>query len=300
MSKEKKREQLLSLLGDLPERKGVTVTKLNEEEREHYILECLLMDFGEAEKVPAYFVRPKNTVMKRPAVLFNHSHGGQYDQGKAELLDSSPYLQKPSFAEELTRMGYSVLCMDMWGFGERQGKTESELFKEMLWNGQVMWGMMLYDSIGGIDYLVAREDVDESRIATLGMSMGGLMTWWLAALDERIRVCIDIAGQVEAKSLIRQRGLDHHGFYSYVPGLLKAFETADIQSLIVPRPHLSLVGDQDRLTPYEGLGIIDERLKTLYAEAGKPKQWQMSRYPCGHKETVGMRHELREFLKHYL
>lgn len=126
------------------------------------------------------------------------------------------------------------------------------------------------------------------------------MAWWLAALDERIRVCIDIAGQVEAKTLIHQRGLDHHGFYSYVPGLLKAFETADIQSLIVPRPHLSLVGDQDRMTPYEGLEIIDERLKTLYAEAGKPEQWQMGRYPCGHKETAGMRHELREFLMRYL
>ncbi|WP_050183243.1 dienelactone hydrolase family protein [Domibacillus robiginosus] len=300
MSKEKKRDQLLSLLGDLPERKGVLATKLKEEEREHYILEYLLLNFGETEKVPAYFVRPKRAQGQQPAVLFNHSHGGQYDRGKAELLESSPYLQNPSFAEELTQMGYSALCMDMWGFGERQGKTESELFKEMLWNGQVMWGMMLYDSLCGIDYLTSREDVDNSRIATLGMSMGGLMAWWLAALDERVRVCIDIAAQVDAQSLIRQRGLDHHGFYSYVPGLLKTFETADIQSLIVPRPHLSLVGDQDRLTPYDGLGVIDERLKVLYEKEGKSAHWRMSRYPCGHKETAGMRQELRIFLQNYL
>ncbi|WP_046175545.1 dienelactone hydrolase family protein [Domibacillus indicus] len=300
MSKEKKRRQLLALLGDLPESTGLTVQKLKEEEKETYILEVLLMELNGTEKIPAYFVRPKNTDLKRPAVLFNHSHGGQYERGKTELLTSSPYLQQLSYAEELTRLGCSVLCMDMWGFGERRGKTESELFKEMLWNGQVMWGMMIYDSMRGIDYLTAREDVDEKRIATIGMSMGGLMAWWLSALDERIRVCIDIAAQVEAQALIRQRGLDHHGFYSYVPGLLKAFQTTDIQSLIVPRPHLSLVGDQDRLTPYEGLGLIDAGLSKMYEEAGVPGHWKMSHYSCGHIETAGMRSEVCSFLQKYL
>lgn len=300
MANEQKREQLYQLLGDLPERHHLSVTRLKEEEKESYILETLLMEINGSEKIPAYFVRPKNTDQKRPAVLFNHSHGGQYDRGKKELIESSAYLQQPSFAEELTRLGYSVLCMDMWAFGERQGKKESELFKEMLWNGQVMWGMMLYDSMRGLDYLASREDVDESRIATVGMSMGGLMSWWLSALDERVKVCIDIAGQVEAQALIRQRALDHHGFYSYVPGLLKQFQTADIQSLIAPRPHLSLVGDQDRMTPFEGLATIDQSLTNVYTQAGKPDHWKMSRFSCGHIETAGMRSELCAFLQTHL
>ncbi|WP_342046285.1 dienelactone hydrolase family protein [Bacillus sp. OTU530] len=72
-------------------------------------------------------------------------------------------------------MGYGVFGIDMLGFGERRGKTESEIFKELLWKGQVMWGRMIFDNIRALDYLETREDVDTSRIATLGMSMGGLM-----------------------------------------------------------------------------------------------------------------------------
>ncbi len=48
-----------------------------------------------------------------------------------------------------------------------------------------MWGLMVYDSIKAIDYLQTRDDIDPRRIATLGMSMGSTMAWWLAALDER-------------------------------------------------------------------------------------------------------------------
>ena len=63
---------------------------------------------------------------------------------------------------------------------------------KMLWEGQVMWGMMVYDSLRAIDYLVSRPDVDAARVATLGLSMGSTMAWWVAALDTRIKVCVDI------------------------------------------------------------------------------------------------------------
>ena len=42
-----------------------------------------------------------------------------------------------------------------WAFGERRGRTR-EIFKEMLWKGRVMWGMMVYDSIKAIDYIFTR------------------------------------------------------------------------------------------------------------------------------------------------
>jgi len=34
--------------------------------------------------------------------------------------------------------------------------------------------------------------VDASRVATLGMSMDSTMAWYLAALDERVKVTVDI------------------------------------------------------------------------------------------------------------
>ncbi|KKI92482.1 hydrolase [Bacillus sp. SA1-12] len=295
------RQKLFSLLGDLPEKTDVVKErKIAEIDKGSYILEVLLLDLNENDPVPAYFARPKEGNVKLPVVLFNHSHGGNYHIGKTELIQSSDYLQKASYAEELTALGYGVLCIDMWGFGERRGKAESELFKEMLWKGQVMWGMMIFDNMRAVDYLTSREDVDSARIATVGMSMGGLMAWWLSALDVRIKVCVDIAGQVDAQTLIEKRGLDHHSFYSYVPSLLKYFQTADIQALIAPRPHLSVVGNDDRLTPFEGLTIIDEALKEKYTQENHPENWQMLRYQCGHIETAAMRSEVCAFLQRKL
>jgi hypothetical protein len=62
-------------------------------------------------------------------------------------------LQKPPYAEILAGRGIASLCIDAWLFGERRGRTESEAFKQMLWNGQVLWGMMVYDSLRAVDYL---------------------------------------------------------------------------------------------------------------------------------------------------
>ncbi|WP_251551553.1 dienelactone hydrolase family protein [Neobacillus muris] len=297
-SQKTNRQKLFSLLGDLPSDGSlIATTTIDEIDKGPYILEVFEMEPYENERIPAYFARPKIMNGKLPVVLFNHSHGGQYHVGKTELIQSSAYLQPISYAEQLTSMGYGVLCIDMLGFGERRGKAESEIFKELLWKGQVMWGRMIFDNIRSLDYLETREDVDTSRIATLGMSMGGLMAWWLAALDERVKVCIDIAAQVDAETLVANRGLDHHGFYSYVPGLLKYFRTSEIQSLIVPRHHLSAAGNHDRLTPSAGLEIIDEELSTAYAQAGFPERWKLVRYNCGHIETSGMRAKVCQFLQ---
>ncbi len=187
-------DKLQQLLGDLPTWNPISVTVMKQEEREGYRLESLLLDLNGIEQVPAYVATPLQGDGPFPLVIFNHSHGGNYTNGRNEFVHSSPYLQQPSFAKTLTDMGYAACCIDMWGFNERSGKTESELVKEMLWQGQVMWGMMLYDNQRMIDYMCQREDIDASRIATIGMSMGGLMAWWLGALDERVGVIVDICG----------------------------------------------------------------------------------------------------------
>ena len=49
------------------------------------------------------------------------------------------YLQEPFF-EALLSLGYCVAAIDMWGFGERRGKAESELVKEALLTGRTFVG----------------------------------------------------------------------------------------------------------------------------------------------------------------
>jgi dienelactone hydrolase len=298
---ETRRRELYALMGDLPARsRPIGGKKRSEEERDGYLLETWDLDLNGIENVPAYLARPKSASGRLPAVLFNHSHGGGYKIGKLEFVDGRSYLQPVPYARELTGLGYVSLAIDHWVFGERSHTSEPDMFKEMLWNGQVLWGMMVYDSLRAMDFLVQRPDVDPARIATLGISMGSTMAWWLAALDERVKVTVDICCLTDFQTLIAKKNLSAHGVYYFVPGLLKHFTTAQINALIAPRAHLGLAGLQDKLTPVEGLDLIDAELKKVYAEQGHPERWKLLRYDVGHQETPEGRQEIVKFLKAHL
>jgi hypothetical protein len=130
--------------------------------------------------------------------------------------------------------------------------------------------------------------------------MESTTTWWLTALDPRIRVCIDLCCLTDFQALIESRGLDGHGIYYYVPGLLKQFTTAEINALIAPRAHLSMAGNYDRLTPPAGLDRIDRELRQVYREHGHPERWRLLRYETGHFESAAMRAEVIQFLEQWL
>jgi len=297
----RRRRQLYTLLGDVPPRhRPIDAQIITTSERDGYLLETLLLDLNGIEPVPAYLALPSDRSGSLPAVLYNHAHGGAYDLGKEEFVAGRGALQPPPYARVLTELGCCALCIDHWNFGERRGRTESALFKEMLWKGQVLWGMMVYDSIRALDYLTSRPEVDGDRLATLGISMGSTMAWWLAALDERVRVCVDLCCLTDFQALIDTRGLDGHGIYYYVPGLLKHFDAAEINALIAPRAHLAIAGNHDPLTPPAGLDRIDAHLREVYAAQGAAERWQLLRYETGHYETAHARAAVTDFLRRWL
>lgn len=296
------RERLWSLLGDLPDAGArVAAHCVGEEDCPAYSLQKLVLELNGLEPVPAYFCRSKSAAGRAPAVVYNHAHGGDAVTGKDEAIRRRPALQSPPYAEALAEIGIHTLAIDAWNFGERRGRTESALFKEMLWNGQVLWGMMVFDTVRATDYLLTRQDVDAGRIASMGLSMGSTMAWWHAALDERVKVCVDLCCLTDFHALIEAGGLDYHGIYYYVPNLLKeGWDTASINALIAPRAHLSLAGLYDGLTPAKGLDRVDAALQQVYAQAGAPANWKLLRYPCGHLETAAMRRFVLDWLQEKL
>lgn len=301
MSQNEARERLYRLLGKLPSRsKPISAELLEEQEYETFVLEKLVLDLNGIEPVPAYYLRAKRAADRNPVMLYNHAHGGKYGIGKEELLSGSRALQSPAYGEVLTSLGISVLCFDSWAFGERSGRSEPDIFKDMLWNGRVMWGMMVYDSLRAVDYVTGRPDVDPMRIGTMGLSMGSTMAWWLGALDTRIRLVVDLCCMTDFQALLEEGGVRLHGLYYYVPDLLNHFTTSQINALIAPRPHLCTAGINDPLTPAAGLDRIDAELKRVYAEHGASDAWMMLRYDAGHEETAEMREAVVKFVSQRL
>jgi len=53
---------------------------------------------------------------------------------------------------------------------------------------------MFWDDVRTVDYLLRRPEVDPRRIGCVGLSMGGLRSVHLGALDERIKASVSSAG----------------------------------------------------------------------------------------------------------
>jgi dienelactone hydrolase len=290
-----RRQQLWGLLGDLPERRPPVGRLIRTEQREGYRLEHLELDLNGIQPVPALLLIPSKLKAPAPAIQYIHWHGGNYDRGKEELLEGRPVLKPyaPVYAEK----GIVALAIDSWCFGPRRPyvdaadgqRGEADTFKEMLWQGRCLFGMMMFDEWQALNYLCRRPEVDANRIGAFGISMGSTKAWWLAALDERIRCCIDLCCLTDYQALIAKKNLSGHGLYYYVPGLLKHFQAHEINELIVPRPRLSLNGTRDPLTPVAGVERIRQHLYNLYEQHGRSADCRVELSDRGHEETPEMR-----------
>jgi hypothetical protein len=159
---------------------------------------------------------------------------------------------------------------------------------------------MLFDEFRALDYLASRPEVDPQRLGAFGMSMGATKAWWLAALDPRVKLCMDVCCLTDFEELIKAHSLSEHGIYYYVPSLLKHFQTAQINELIVPRAHLSVNGRLDPLTPPAGVEKIRDYLQPLYRAHGKERDLHVELFECEHVELPTMRTLILEWMDRYL
>jgi dienelactone hydrolase len=286
------RAQLWQLLGQLPPRPPVpTVTRLAREERDGYSLERFRFDNGAGATVPGVLLLPKGASGKVPAVLYCHWHGGEYDRGKVELFERAHTPEEPGPA--LARRGFAVLAIDAYCFGERNGQGpgsaeqggagELTASKYNLWLGRTLWGMILRDDLMALDYLASRPEVDANRLGVTGISMGATRSWWLMALDDRLRAGVAVACLTRYQDLIAREGLRHHGIYYYVPGMLAHFDTEAVIALAAPRPLLCQNGDQDDGSPIAGIRAIEAKARPVWELLGAPDGFESVVYPgVGH------------------
>ena len=298
-----RRRELWDLLGDLPPKRDPQARLLKTEKHPGYTLEHLELDLNGMEPVPALLLIPDNRRRPAPGLLYIHAHGGIYHLGKEELIEGREILG--AYAPVCAEKGLVTLAIDSWCFSGRKHKEsgshgEIDTFKLMLWRGQVLWGMMMFDEVQAVTYLCNRPEVDANRVGAFGLSMGSTKAWWLAALDPRVGLCIDLCCLSDYEELIKIDNLAGHGIYYYVPELLKHFQAHEICELIVPRPHMSLNGREDLLTPPAGVQRVRDHLLPLYRKYGKEEDCRIELFDCDHRETPEMRSAVSAWLDKYL
>jgi len=304
----KTRATLLQCLGDMPPRPDPKKVKIvSKEEFDDYTLERFEFHNGVDMVVPGIIAIPKKRSGPLPAVMGLHGHSGS----KGEYIPNAQ--NERSLGWMLVKRGFVVAAIDGAFNGDRIGKgpgganfdkgaypQEMTLFKHYLLQGSCLWGMMLREEQCLIDYLETRPEVDKDRIGATGMSMGCTRSWWLAAIDDRIKAMVGVACFTRYTELIAHGNLRKHGIYYFVPGVFKHFDTEAINALIAPRPHLELSGDQDGGAPTDGIVTLEKKLGSLYRLYGKPENFRSVIYAgTGHEYLPEMRIEMVEwFAKH--
>lgn len=121
----------------------------------------------EGTTLPGYFYKVDNSGEPRPTLVF---HGG-YDSSNEELFYFA--------AAGAVRRGYNCLTWD--GPGQGLPVREQKLYFRHDWEAIVT---------PAVDYALSRPDVDGSRLALMGMSLGGYFAARAAAFEHRFKAVI--------------------------------------------------------------------------------------------------------------
>lgn len=201
------------------------------------------------DRVPAFLYVPKNGKAEHPAVLLQYGSGGNKTTNYIVAL-----------ANQFVARGFVVLTIDVPNRGERRVKRNRTLWESLSDGGTFV--QTLGDYSRAVDYLVSRDDVDESRIGYAGISLGAITGLTFVAHEPRIAAMVSIVGGANLLGMLKVE-ID--------PDVRKASEKIDPfyhVGLIAPRPLMLLNATRDQLVPR----FFGEQLHKAVGEHGK-KVW---------------------------
>ncbi|MEI2297204.1 alpha/beta hydrolase family protein [Ensifer sp. MJa1] len=266
----------------------------------HFVERLRFRSLRNGAEIRGLLTRPPGSDGPTPAILYAHAHGGRYEIGASELLEGRPALLSPP-GPLLAEHGFVTVCIDMPTFGERSVVTESAAAKAALWYGRTLFGQMLSEQQAALTWLSSRDDVDANRMGMTGISMGATLSYFLAALDDRIAAIAHLCCFADFASLVETGAHDRHGHYLTIPDLLSETSTGAIAGLVAPRPQLICVGLDDPLTPPQAVERAYAETQAAYRAAAAEGTLSLLAEPgVGHVETEPMRDAVLAFLKRYL
>jgi len=249
--------------------------------------------------MPFFVLRPKDvaTGERRPSVICPNGHFNRAKESVAAVRHEPGVLEDMAdahthHAEDFVQRGYIAFCPDARGFGERaeratQGKYEcscTQLNRMGIPLGRSALGMQVYDLVKLIDYIQTREDCDPARISAAGLSGGGMLSMYLAAVDTRV-ACTCTSGYFFGVLESRLRR-NTHCDCNYVPGMWRHFDMGDIAALIAPRAFIVETGTQDDSNGDSGMENVYAQVQITaraYQVANAPERFKHSVHDVGHR-----------------
>ena len=206
------------------------------------------------------------------------------------------------YAAQMARAGFLTLTPDLRGFGERRD-GDDPLGRDTCNVNFLKGGIMglypltlnVWDMKCCVDYLCTRPEVDPERIGMMGLSQGGTMTAFTAAVEPRIKAA-DVIGYVNPFASF---GVHRGNFCGsqILPGLYQWLDTSDIAGLIAPRPLLLEMGVADSCFCFQDLWQGYRETRRIYEAAGAEDRLWPDVHPGAHAFAG---HRAFSFFKQYL
>jgi len=231
----------------------------------------------------AFLLTPKGSG-PFPAALFLHDHGSKFDIGKEKFvetwnddarLNSSKQWSHTFFTDrfpgdELAKRGYVVLSIDALGWGDRSvsgftTNSQQALAANLFNLGSSFAGIIALEDLRASKFLASRSQVDKTRVAAIGFSMGAFRAWQVTALSDAITAGIADCWMGTMKGLMVPGNNQLKGQSAFAmlhPYISRYLDYPDIAAISAPKPLLVYAGGKDTLFP---LASVKDAFATLHA-----------------------------------
>jgi len=261
---EEHRRQLREMLGidPLPPRTDLKATITGVLEREDFRVEKLHFQSMPNLYVTGNLYLPKNVTGPVPAVLYLCGHA----QVK---IDNISYGNKAHYHFHgvwFARHGYACLVLDSLQLGEIEGIHHGTYRYGMWWwnnRGYTPAGVEAWNCVRALDYLQSRPEIDASRIGVTGRSGGGAYSWWIAAIDPRVKAAVPVAGITDLQNHVLDGCVEGHCDCMYFVNTYR-WDYPMIAALVAPRALLIDNGDHDPIFPEDGVRRVYEAARRIY------------------------------------
>ena len=236
-----------------------------------------------------------------------------------------------SWATRLAKRGYAVLAPDIFLWGSRKmlaeecpsdftvnlegkkkgsreyieayhdfcGDHETMIAKSLFMAGTTWPGIMLYEDMRAIDYLLTRDDVDPARIGCGGLSGGGEQTVFLTGMDSRIKCSVCVCFMTTFARTV-QYNIPSHTWMFHLPGLSNLMDLPDLLSLSGGIPQMVQYREQDHLFAIEGQRESHEKLSLIYGKMGQGERYSGRFYAGDHQFDTTMQDEAFDWFDRWL
>lgn len=300
--KDEYRRQLFDMLGldPLPPRTPLEATVTGKVEHDEFTIEKVHFQSRPKLYVTGNLYVPKGLQPGEqvPAILYLCGHGA-VKKGDISFGNKVHYQHHGAW---YARHGYVCLTIDSLQLGEIEALHHGLYREEMWWwpaRGYTPAGVEAWNCIRALDYLQSRPEVDGAKLGATGRSGGGAYSWWIAALDERIKAAVPVAGITDLRNHVVDDCIDGHCDCMYMNNTFQ-WDYPLVAALVAPRPLVISNTDRDPIFPLNGVYRTFVGARKVYELHKAADKVAFNITSGGHVDTQELQMQAFRWFDHHL